>query len=92
MEHLHKFVDRNPIREGENEATGKQDWKKKGRWGEREKIFLGYNERSKQKQCIYCESEEHTGVKCTKILRIGKLKLYVLFFNSKSKRSTKCCP
>lgn len=59
--HLHKFVDRNPIREGENEATGKQDWKKKGRWGEREKIFLGYHERSKQIQCIYCESEEHTG-------------------------------
>ena len=72
MEHLHKFVDRNPIREGENEATGKQDWKKKERWGEREKIFLGYNERSKQKQCIYCESEEHTGVKCTKVLEIPK--------------------
>ena len=72
VEHLHKFVDRNPIHEGENEATGKQDWKKKGRWGEREKIFLGYNERSKQKQCIYCESEEHTGVKCTKVLEIPK--------------------
>ena len=72
VEHLHKFVDCNPIREGENEATDKQDWKKKGRWGEREKIFLGYNERSKQKQCIYCESEEHTGVKCTKVLEIPK--------------------
>ena len=49
VEHLHEFVDRNPIREGATKAAGKQDWKKKGRWGDQEKIFLGNHERSKQK-------------------------------------------
>ena len=71
VEHFHKFVDRNPIRERATEAAGRQNWKK-GRWGDRDKIFLGNHERSKQKQCIYCEPEEHTGVKCTKVLEIPK--------------------
>ncbi len=72
VEHLNKFVNRNPIREEESEVPGKQDWKKRSRW-DQEKLLFGNGEgRTKQKQCIYCESKEHTSVKCTKILDVGK--------------------
>ncbi|CAB4037474.1 Hypothetical predicted protein [Paramuricea clavata] len=57
----------------ENEASGKQDWKKRGRWGDREKLLFGNDgERNKKKQCIYCESKEHTAINCTKILDVAK--------------------
>jgi hypothetical protein len=73
VESLNKFVNHNPIREEEGEVAGKQDWKKRSRWADHEKLLLGNGgERTKQKQCIYCESKEHTSVKCTKILDISK--------------------
>ena len=48
VEHLHKFVDRNPIREGATEASGKQGWKKKGRWGDQEKTSSNNSRRMMQ--------------------------------------------
>ncbi len=72
VEHLNKFVNRNPIREEESEVPGKQDWKKRSRWDQEKSLFGNGEGRTKQKQCIYCESKEHTSVKCTKILDVGK--------------------
>ena len=73
VEHLHKFVTRNPIREVMNETFGKQDWKKRGCCGDREKLLFGNDsERNKKKQCIHYESMEHTAISCTKILDVAK--------------------
>ena len=69
-ENLRKYVDRNPMRSGDEI---KPDSVNRERFRERDKLLLGNNQNSRRNddKCVYCGNNQHKSSNCTKVLSVA---------------------
>ena len=71
VDNLKKYVDRHPLRVEEKEVKDDRNGSKLN-WRNRDKLLFGNGGSGyRRPKCIYCDSPEHSAVKCTKVFECG---------------------
>ena len=64
VEALRQWVERNPLQPGDKDSGQHPKFK------QRDNQFAT-RDHSKQRQCVYCEYDDHRAVECTKVVDVG---------------------
>ena len=71
VENLRRYVERNPLRDSEDNKRKTEDFKHRP-WI-KEKLLFGSNgaKPGRKLNCVYCNSQEHNSFNCTRVLDIA---------------------
>jgi hypothetical protein len=67
VEALRQWVERNPLQPGDKDGGQHPKFK------QRDNQFAA-RDHLKQRQCVYCENDDHRSVECTKVVDVGQRK------------------
>lgn len=73
VENLRRYVERNPLRDSEDNKRKTENFKHRSWIKEKEKLLFGNNgeKLGRKPNCVYCNSQEQNSLNCTKVLEIA---------------------
>ena len=83
VEALRQWVKRNPLHLGDKDSGQHPKFK------QRDNQFAT-RDHSKERQCIYCENDDHRAVECTKVVDVGERKKILSVNPTECKSKTQC--